>query len=109
MSDSSSLPNIFSYERKEIYKIMNDYAGSFDIANMDPLVDAERRGMLTAQGVDGLNIDYPYLENVRDMQAVIVDYVRSYIETYYDSDDAIAADPQMRNWFSQLNQYVPNG
>ena len=109
MSDSSSLPNIFSYERKEIYKVMNDYAGSFDISRMDPKADAERRGMASAIGVDGNPVDYPYLENVSDMQNLIEDYVRSYIETYYDSDEAIAADPQMQKWYADLNKYIPNG
>ena len=109
LSDSSSLPNIFSYERKEIYKVMNDYAGAFDISRMDPKADAERRGMAGALGVDGKPIEYPYLDNVSDMQNVIEDYVRSYIDTYYDSDEAIAADPEMQRWYTDLNKYIPNG
>lgn len=109
MSDSSAFPNIFSYERKDIYKIMNDHAGTFDIATMDPQADAQRRGMSGALGVDGQPLDYPYLENTAEMKSVIEDYVRSYVETYYDSDEALAADPQMQAWFAGLEKYVPNG
>jgi len=109
MSDSSSLPNIFSYERKEIYKIMNEHAGAFDIATMDARADAQRRGMIGAKGVDGKPLDYPYLENVSNMQNVIDDYVRSYIDAYYESDEALAADPQMQSWFADLEKYIPNG
>ena len=39
-SDSSSLPHLFSYDRETIYKIMDDYAGAFDIATMDVQADA---------------------------------------------------------------------
>lgn len=109
MSDSSAFPNIFSYERKDIYKIMNDHAGTFDIAAMDPQADAERRGMSGALGVDGEPIDYPYLDNTSEMKNVIEGYARSYIETYYESDEALAADPQMQAWFAGLEKYVPNG
>lgn len=108
-SDASALPNIFSFDRENIYKIMNDHAGSFDIGSMDVEASSEARGMAGATGVDGHPVNYPYQENVANMQKVIGDYVTSYLDAYYPNDAALQADPEMQTWYANLEKYIPNG
>ena len=83
---------------------MKDYADGFDIRKMDPALDAEMRGFEADS-----EVEYPYLENSTKLWNITQDYVSSYLDAYYESDEAIAQDPQIQAWYAALNKYIPNG
>jgi len=101
--DDAVFPKIFSYAPKDLHKVMDHYAESFDIRSMDPRKDAELRGM------SGTGVEYPYLDNAGDLWDVIHKYTTSYVNQYYKSDEDVAKDPQLKAWFASLNEHVPNG
>ena len=103
-NDDSVFPKIFSYNKDTIQKLMKDYADGFDIRKMDPALDAEMRGFEADS-----EVEYPYLENTTKLWKITQDYVSSYLDAYYESDEAIAQDPQIQAWYAALNKYIPNG
>lgn len=96
--ETSALPTVFSYKRAQMLELLDDAAKNFDLSRLDPIVDAQRRGMLDAP------VDYPYLGNVGSIWNTMQVHVRDYIETHYKSDEDIRGCPQLQNWYAALNQ-----
>ena len=107
-SDSSVVPGVFSYSQKDLCKAGSAETATFNIATMDPVSDAKLRGLVNDAG-NTAGIAYPYYEDAKNLWNIINDYVGSYLDAYYDSDEALAEDPSVQAWYKQLNQYVPNG
>ena len=102
-SENSAFPKAFSFDKATVQNLINDHAATFDIASMDPAVNAQDRGMT------GLDFEYPYLSNATSIKGVIDQYVADYIDTYFPNEESLQNDPQIQNWFAELNKYIPNG
>jgi hypothetical protein len=96
--ETSALPSVFSYDKKHILQLLDDEAGQFDLGRLDPIHDAERRGVIYAP------IDYPYLRNARLIWSVMERHVRSYLQTFYSNDEEVRQCAEVQNWYQALSQ-----
>jgi len=57
---------------------------------------------LADRGVSTQPADYPYRDDMRLYGGAIASFVREYVELYYESDAAVAADGELRAWTEEL-------
>ncbi|MEP7019033.1 MAG: lipoxygenase family protein [Pseudonocardiales bacterium] len=99
----SFLPTIFSHEADVLLRMVEDHLSHFDFWDYEPPTQFERRGTTQTP------FEYSYRDNVMAFWSEIRDYVERYLDIYYDSDEAVARDPQLANWAADLDRLVPNG
>jgi arachidonate 15-lipoxygenase len=78
-------------------------SGAFDLAAINPRLDAAARGV-AANGVAT-----PAQDHWSALYGVILDHVRRYVAVYYESDDDVANDPALGAWVDDLDRALPNG
>lgn len=93
----------FSFTHAGMCKLFGDTYEQYDVTVLDPMRDAERRGI--ANG----SFDTPALANRLDLFNVMFAHAERYLRAYYDSDDALRADESFQNWLAELDRLVPNG
>jgi arachidonate 15-lipoxygenase len=99
--ESSYCTRVFSYDYDTMIEMINEFCDYFDIRQMDPMLDAFRRGM------DKPNFAYPFLENIKPLWSIIDNYVNKFVDHYYKDD--VQDDLQLLDWYNTLDQYIPNG
>ncbi|RZI46183.1 lipoxygenase family protein [Candidatus Finniella inopinata] len=105
----SYVPVFFSYDRPTAVNLINQKIGSFNIENMDIERNTTNRGMtITGDAQEG-TVNYKYGNNTISLWNIIKKHVGDYIDVYYTNDTAVSEDPQIRQWFNALQQYIPNG
>jgi hypothetical protein len=92
----------FSFSYDTILRYYDDGVKAFDIAALDPRVSAARRGIAEDLGGD-------YLQQALRYYDVFREYVDAYLRHYYRDDSAVGGDDALRQWFDQVDAYVPNG
>src|SRR5262249_10899689 len=70
---------------------------------LDPERDAERRG------INDAGFDTPVLTNRRDLFNVFLRHALRYLHAYYDADERLRADADVRNWVAEVDELIPNG
>jgi hypothetical protein len=94
---------VFSYTHGGLCQLLADSYERYDVRVIDPVADAERRGIL-----DG-GFPLPYLENRQAHFDVMHSHARRYLDLYYGSDDDLRSDAAMRSWADELEQRLPGG
>jgi lipoxygenase len=103
MVDGGDFETIFSFTLKGMYKLFEDSYEQFDIAVLDPELDAEHRGIKDA------GFETPALANRKAHFDVMHAHAVNYLQLYYASDADLRADTAVAAWTSALNEMVPNG
>jgi hypothetical protein len=103
MMKGGDFEETFSFTHAGLCKLFADSYEKYDIRVIDPLVEAERRGILNG------GFDLPALENRRAHLAVFRAHARRYLDLYYSCDEDLRADAQFPSWVNELNHLVPGG
>ncbi|KAA1418168.1 hypothetical protein FE697_020235 [Mumia zhuanghuii] len=93
---------LFSHDAKEVAALAARHLHGFDLHSFTPDTQFERRGTTETP------FAYPYRDNVLELWAVNLDYVREYLALYYADDDAVRADPDLARWADALDTLLPN-
>lgn len=96
--ETSALPSVFGYDKKQTLRLLDDAALQFDLARLDPVHDAHRRGVFED------SVNYPYLQNVGAIWDIMQTHVRAYVEAFYKDDAHVQACPEIRAWYDALGQ-----
>jgi Lipoxygenase len=103
MTQGGDFEEIFSFTHAGLCKLFADSYEKYDIRVIDPLADAERRGILNDE------IELPALENWRVHLEVFRAHTRRYLDLYYSCDHDLREDVTLRKWVTELNHLVPGG
>jgi hypothetical protein len=103
MMKGGDLEGIFSFTHAGLCKLIADTYEQYDIRVIDPLVDADRRGITKGE------FDLPALENRLAHLDVIISHAHRYLNLYYGCDRDLQEDVQIREWVNELNRLVPGG
>lgn len=93
----------FSFTHAGLCRLFGDSYEQYDVRVVDPVADAERRGILKG------GFPLPYLENRQAHFDVMHSHARRYLELYYESDDDLRDDASMQSWVDELEQRLPGG
>lgn len=103
MMKGGDFEGTFSFTHAGLCKLFADSYEKYDIRVIDPLVDAERRGILDGE------LDLPALENRRAHLEVFRTHTRRYLDLYYSCDQDLREDVPLQKWVNELNNLVPGG
>ncbi|HEX2041675.1 MAG TPA: lipoxygenase family protein [Acidimicrobiales bacterium] len=95
--------SVFSFTHRGLCKLLSDTYERYDVRVVDPVVDADRRGIRNGE------LELPYLENRRAHWDVMHDHARNYLGLYYRSDDELDADQDAQAWLAELDARIPGG
>jgi hypothetical protein len=95
--------SVFSFTHDGTCRLFEATYGEFDLASIHPRLDAGRRG------IEGAGFVLPALDNRAALYDVVERHCRRYLERYYPSDGALAADRQFVAWRGALDRQIPNG
>ncbi|ORY40400.1 Lipoxygenase [Rhizoclosmatium globosum] len=72
----------------------------------NPIKQLERRGFT---GKSGNSLEepgqYPWAEDTRDLFAIIHNFVKEYINIYYELDESVAHDLEVQNWIKEADEF----
>lgn len=94
---------IFSFTQPGMCALFAESYEEFDIRVLDPVRDAERRGIADA------TFDRPALANRRAHFDVMHEHTARYLGLYYASDDDLRKDAGVMAWVQALERLIPNG
>jgi hypothetical protein len=103
MVKGGDFESVFSFTHGGMCRLFDATYGAFDLAAIHPQLDATQRG------VAGAGFSTPALENRTALYDVFERHCRRYLEIYYRSDDALAADRAFVKWVDALDRQIPNG
>ena len=95
--------SVFSFTHAALCQLFDDSYGRFDILVMNPVADAEERGIL------GGGFPLPYLDNRQAHYEVFEAHAQRYLRLHYESDDDLRADAGVQAWVEGLERHVPGG
>jgi hypothetical protein len=93
---------LFSHDAPEVAALAAGYLRDYDLFDLCPDLHFQRRGTTTTP------FPYPYRDNVLELWAANLDYVRDYVAVYYADDAAVQADPDLVAWADELDRLLPN-
>ena len=103
LSRGGDFESIFSFTRESLLRLFDETCADFDAAVIDPVRDAEKRGVV------GRGLDLPVLDNSTAHHDVMCAHADRYLRAHYPDDSALAADPDVQRWYAQLDGLIPNG
>jgi len=103
LSKGGEFDSIFSLTHRGMCELFEATTGDFDLASINPLTDAARRG------VAGDGLPTPAQDHWGALYGVIRDHVHRYLAVYYASDDDVANDQALGAWIDELERRLPNG
>lgn len=103
LMEGGDFESVFSFTHAGLCRLFADSYDRYDVRVIDPVADAEQRGVL-----DG-GFALPYLENRQAHFDVMHSHARRYLDLYYDSDDDLGSDAWMRSWVEELERRLPGG
>ncbi len=95
--------SVFSFSHAGLCRLFEDSYDQYDVRVIDPMADAERRGVLKG------GFALPYLDNRQAHFDVMHAHARRYLRLYYASDDDLRGDASVQAWVDELGQRIPNG
>ena len=93
---------LFSHDAAEVSALAARHLRDFDLHDFTPDTQFERRGTTETP------FPYPYRDNVLELWAVNLGYVRDYLALYYADDEAVRRDPDLARWADALDGLLPN-
>lgn len=96
--------SLYSYSQEELLSLMNDKVLNFNIHEMDPTLDRERRQVQDLIGFENL----PFGHNEDEIWNIIRSHVSAYIDECYVFDSQLTADAEMVRWYEDIKRYIPN-
>ena len=93
---------LFSHDAQEVAALAARHLRDFDLHDFMPDTQFDRRGTTETP------FPYPYRDNVLELWAVNLGYVREYLALYYADDDAVRADADLARWADRLDVLLPN-
>lgn len=103
LTKGGDFEEIFSFTHAGLCKLFTNAYNNYDISAIDPLIDAEQRGVRKNE------LDLPALENREAHWNVIHSHIRRYLDLYYTCDQDLRDDASARAWIDELNRLIPNG
>jgi hypothetical protein len=101
MSKGGEFDAIFSLSHRGKCDLFEATTGAFDLASINPVIDAQRRG------VTGLAA--PAIEHWSTLYAICRAHADRYLAAYYSSDDDVMNDQHLVAWVEDLHDRLPNG
>lgn len=95
--------SVFSFTHAGLCRLFDDSYGQYDILVMDPVADAEQRGILKG------GFPLRYLDNRQAHYEVFHAHAQRFLRLHYESDDALRADGAVQAWVEGLGRHVPGG
>lgn len=96
--------SLYSYSPEELLRLMNNKVFNFNIDEMDPTLDSERRQVQDLIGFGNL----PFGHNEDEIWNVIRSHVSAYIDECYMFDSQLTDDAEMVTWYKDIKRYIPN-
>jgi Lipoxygenase len=93
---------LFSHDAEQVAALAAAHLSDFDLHDFTPDTQFERRGTTETP------FPYPYRDNVLELWAANLDYVRDYLALYYADDAAVRADADLARWADALDALLPN-
>ena len=103
MSEGGEFESIFSLTHSGICQLFEATTGEFDLAAINPRMDAARRG------VADLAVPTPAHDNRVGLYDVFLSHAERYLGVYYASEDALADDEALGAWIDDLDERLPHG
>lgn len=103
MMKGGDFEGIFSFTYDGLCKLLSDSYEQYDIRVIDPLIDADRRGILRG------GFDLPAHDNRLAHWEVMHAHARRYLDLYYGCDQDLRDDAAIQEWVEELNRFVPGG
>ncbi len=103
LSPGGDFEGIFSFTHRGMCELFDATATSFDLASINPVLDASRRGITQSA------VSTPASDNWSSLYAVMFDHAQRYLAVYYASDEDVVADQALGAWVEDLDQSLPNG
>ncbi len=103
LTKGGDFEEIFSFTHSGLCKLFTDTYNNYNIRVIDPLFDAQDRGLSRD------DLDLPALDNREAHFTVIHAHTRRYLDLYYSCDQDLRDDPTVQAWVDELNRLVPNG
>jgi hypothetical protein len=103
MSKGGEFDSIFSLTHRGICELFEATTGDLDLAAINPVLDAARRG------VAELGIATPAHANWSGLYQVFLAHAQRYLELYYPSEDDLANDQALGAWLEELDRRLPHG
>lgn len=103
LTKGGDFEEIFSFTHDGLCKLFTDTYNNYNIRVIDPLFDAQDRG------VSKDDLDLPALDNREAHFNVIHAHARRYLDLYYSCDQDLRDDASVQSWVDELNRLVPNG
>jgi len=95
--------SIFGLTHRGMCELFEATAGGFDFALINPVTDAQRRGL------HDVELDQPALDNRTALYDVIRAHTHRYLALSHDSDDDVRNDATLRDWIADLDATIPHG
>jgi hypothetical protein len=93
---------LFSHGPAEVATLAARHLREFDLIDLSPDLHFERRGTTATP------FPYPYRDNVLELWAANLGYVRDYLAVYFADDEAVRADTELARWADELDRLLPN-
>jgi arachidonate 15-lipoxygenase len=103
MCKGGDFESVFSFTHQGMCDLFEATVGEFDLALINPELDAARRG------ADLADLPAPALENRCALYHVFLDHSRRYLKSYYPTDDDVANDQAFGAWLEELETGLPHG
>lgn len=103
MVPEGDFDSTFSFTHRGMCKLFEDTYDQYDVTVLDPEGDARQRGIHEA------GFDTPALANRQALFDVMHTHALRYLHFYYNSDEQLHADPDVKNWVEELERLIPNG
>ncbi len=103
MGPGGDFDSIFGLTHSGICELFEATTGDFDLAAINPVLDAARRG------IGGDDIATPAIDSWTELYQVCHRHCARYLAVYYGSDDDVRADSQLADWVGWLDEVLPNG
>jgi Lipoxygenase len=103
LSSGGDFDSIFSLTHRGMCDLFDATAGHFDLASINPRLDAARRGVAAVETAT------PAQDHWSALYEIILDHVRRYLAIYYASEDAVIDDQALGAWIDDIDQLLPHG
>ncbi len=101
MSKGGEFDAIFSLGHRGKCELFEATSGEFDLASINPVLDAQRRGVTSLVS--------PAMEHWSTLYGICLAHARRYLAAYYPSDDDVVNDEALGAWIDDLENRLPNG
>jgi arachidonate 15-lipoxygenase len=103
MVEGGDFETIFSFTQPGMCKLFEESYKEYDITTLDPVLDAERRGIKDA------GFETPALTNRQAHFDLMHAHALEYLRLYYSSDQQLNGDPSFQSWVDELQRMIPGG